>query len=180
MCVLQAVVNWDPIDQTVLADEQVDENGRSWRSGALVEQKLLTQWFIKTTNYAKVRLFCVFASPSYLCVCVIEISASWMTAQHCHVGKREQPTPLITIMADTSIAAAAVRHLAPQSDPQRQSSVAWPLCSKEKHTSRPGLGMAGWWALTFRHRGEQACSRLKLASTEWNNHKDCLYIWNVA
>jgi leucyl-tRNA synthetase len=49
----EATVNWDPIDQTVLANEQVDGDGRSWRSGAKVERKLLRQWFFKITDYAE-------------------------------------------------------------------------------------------------------------------------------
>jgi leucyl-tRNA synthetase len=45
-------VNWDPVDQTVLANEQVID-GRGWRSGALVEQRELFQWFLKITDYSE-------------------------------------------------------------------------------------------------------------------------------
>lgn len=47
-----ATVNWDPVDQTVLANEQVID-GRGWRSGAIVEQKEIPQWFVKITAYAQ-------------------------------------------------------------------------------------------------------------------------------
>ncbi len=47
-----AVVNWDPVEQTVLANEQVIE-GRGWRSGALVERREIPQWFLKITDYAE-------------------------------------------------------------------------------------------------------------------------------
>jgi leucyl-tRNA synthetase len=46
-----SVVNWDPVDQTVLANEQV-EDGRGWRSGAIVERREMPQWFLKITDYA--------------------------------------------------------------------------------------------------------------------------------
>ncbi|MEJ2815531.1 leucine--tRNA ligase [Caulobacter sp. CCG-8] len=47
----EASVNWDPVDMTVLANEQVID-GKGWRSGAMVEKRKLTQWFLRITDYA--------------------------------------------------------------------------------------------------------------------------------
>ncbi|MDP3173980.1 MAG: leucine--tRNA ligase [Phenylobacterium sp.] len=47
----ESVINWDPMDQTVLANEQVVD-GRGWRSGAIVEKRKLNQWFLRITQYA--------------------------------------------------------------------------------------------------------------------------------
>jgi leucyl-tRNA synthetase len=48
----ESAVNWDPVDQTVLANEQVID-GRGWRSGAVVEQRRLAQWFLRITDYSE-------------------------------------------------------------------------------------------------------------------------------
>mgnify|MGYP003877812093 CR=1 FL=1 len=48
----EASVNWDPVDKTVLANEQVSADGKSWRSGAVVEKRMMKQWFLRITEYA--------------------------------------------------------------------------------------------------------------------------------
>ncbi len=54
----ESFVNWDPVDQTVLANEQVID-GKGWRSGAEIEQKKLSQWFLKTSAYSEELLDCL-------------------------------------------------------------------------------------------------------------------------
>ena len=54
----ESFVNWDPVDQTVLANEQVID-GKGWRSGADIEQKKLSQWFLKTSAYSEELLNCL-------------------------------------------------------------------------------------------------------------------------
>ena len=59
-----SVVNWDPVDQTVLANEQVVD-GRGWRSGAVVEKREIPQWFLKITAYAQELLDGLDALPGW-------------------------------------------------------------------------------------------------------------------
>ena len=59
-----STVNWDPVDQTVLANEQVID-GRGWRSGALVERREIPQWFLKITAYADELLECLDHLPGW-------------------------------------------------------------------------------------------------------------------
>lgn len=59
-----AVVNWDPVDQTVLANEQVID-GRGWRSGAKVERRSIPQWFLKITAYAEELLHSLDHMPGW-------------------------------------------------------------------------------------------------------------------
>src|SRR5690348_11885789 len=59
-----AEVNWDPVDQTILANEQVVD-GRGWRSGALVERREVPQWFLKITAYADELLGDLDALPGW-------------------------------------------------------------------------------------------------------------------
>lgn len=54
----ESMVNWDPVDHTVLANEQVIE-GKGWRTGAPVERRKLNQWFLKITDYADELLSCL-------------------------------------------------------------------------------------------------------------------------
>jgi leucyl-tRNA synthetase len=76
----KSIVNWDPVDQTVLANEQVID-GRGWRSGALVERKEIEQWFLKITAYAEELLTFLNRLPGW--------PAEVLTMQRNWIGRSE-------------------------------------------------------------------------------------------
>ncbi|WP_425384286.1 leucine--tRNA ligase [Wolbachia endosymbiont (group B) of Eupithecia inturbata] len=76
-------VNWDPVDQTVLANEQVVD-GKGWRSGAVVEKRKLFQWFLKITDFAEDLLHCLQSLKNW--------PEKVKTMQECWIGKSEGAT----------------------------------------------------------------------------------------
>lgn len=80
----EAVVNWDPVDQTVLANEQVVD-GRGWRSGAPVEKKKLKQWFLKITDFAQ-ELYDELDGLTHWPASVVNMQKNWISpSQGCEI-----------------------------------------------------------------------------------------------
>ncbi|KAK3750293.1 hypothetical protein RRG08_015784 [Elysia crispata] len=75
----KGLVNWDPVDMTVLADEQIDDQGCSWRSGAEVEQKYLTQWYLRTTVFSESLLDGLNEVDSSLWRDIIKLQKNWIS-----------------------------------------------------------------------------------------------------
>ena len=100
----QSLVNWDPVDQTVLANEQVID-GRGWRSGATVERKELSQWFLRITDYAEELLADLDRLPGWP-ETVRTMQANWIGKSHgvefsFAIEGIEETLPVYTTRPDT-------------------------------------------------------------------------------
>ncbi|AIF47419.1 leucine--tRNA ligase [Dyella japonica A8] len=106
-----AVVNWDPVDQTVLANEQVVD-GRGWRSGALVEKREIPQWFLKITDYAQELLDGLDTLPGWPDA-VKTMQRNWIGRSegleiHFAVEGESEPLTVFTTRPDTLMGATFV------------------------------------------------------------------------
>jgi len=100
----ESIVNWDPVDQTVLANEQVVD-GRGWRSGAVVEQRSIPQWFIRISDYADELLEALHDLPGWPDA-VRTMQSNWIGRSEgleidFAVDGAEQPLTVFTTRPDT-------------------------------------------------------------------------------
>lgn len=114
----EALVNWDPVDQTVLADEQIDELGCSWRSGAKVEKRSLRQWYLRTTTYAKSLWDGLSEVNEDLWQDIIKLQKNWIgKCNGCHFefsiqNKNDQMSDRLSIFTKEPAAIFGASHLA--------------------------------------------------------------------
>ena len=110
-----AKVNWDPVDKTVLANEQVID-GRGWRSGAVVEQRDLTQWFFKITAYAEELLMALDGFerkwPDFVCASSAQLdrplgrAGAYVRARRREAAQKLEKSVVFTTRHDTIFGAS--------------------------------------------------------------------------
>lgn len=113
-------VNWDPVDQTVLANEQVLSDGTSERTGALVEKKKLTQWYLKITDYADRLLDDLDRLEGHWPAKVLQMQRNWIGRSYgadidFRVEGRDEPVTVFSTRPDT-LYGATFMVVAPDSD----------------------------------------------------------------
>ncbi|MEJ6489974.1 leucine--tRNA ligase [Leucobacter sp. USCH14] len=113
-------VNWDPVDQTVLANEQVLADGTSERSGAMVVKKKLTQWYFRITDYADRLLDDLDALEGQWPAKVLNMQRNWIGRSRgaeveFEIEGREEKVPVFTTRPDT-LHGATFMVVAPDSD----------------------------------------------------------------
>ncbi|NLA66312.1 MAG: leucine--tRNA ligase [Leucobacter sp.] len=113
-------VNWDPVDQTVLANEQVLADGTSERSGAMVVKKKLTQWYFRITDYADRLLDDLDSLEGQWPAKVLNMQRNWIGRStgaevEFEIEGREQKVPVFTTRPDT-LYGATFMVVAPDSD----------------------------------------------------------------
>lgn len=116
----ESFVNWDPVDQTVLANEQVLADGTSERSGAVVEKKKLTQWFLRITDYADRLLDDLDRLEGHWPARVLTMQRNWIGRSlgadvDFTIEGREEPVTVFTTRPDT-LHGATFMVVAPESD----------------------------------------------------------------
>ena len=107
VCRKEGWVNWDPVDKTVLANEQVGEGGVAWRSGAVVERKKIEQWYFETTKYAK-ELYDSLDRLSGWSDNVKNMQRNWIgksSGAIINFSVNQKPFPIFTTRPDTLFAA---------------------------------------------------------------------------
>ncbi|MDR3224661.1 MAG: leucine--tRNA ligase [Holosporales bacterium] len=106
----ESYVNWDPVDKTVLANEQVID-GRGWRSGAVVEKRLLEQWSIKITDYAEKLLQGLKDLETHWPDKVLKMQENWIGKSqgalvNFDITTRNEKIPVFTTRPDTLFGAS--------------------------------------------------------------------------